>query len=260
MSHSRGTYSGTKYFSLNSFYKFKNSYLNFIDSINGESNFIKVNNNSEYYCGLRSEKKISISIYNNLIKSTENYISLWKFFSTIPTLKLSNPGLAMHNIEENFYEYDSSFIMPSDKLTFPVRTRASQVDHCKHVHIIKEGSTYFIKFDFKSKYSDYEKASKVLLFSSKSSDTVSSDLKISVIELMEWDTIELYDDFFEDSILDNYELTRFVEDGIVSNYIIFELPNFAKTTEMGDALLKIPFTFFDYEGLYPIKEEDRYHY
>jgi len=148
----------------------------------------------------------------------------------------------MHSAEESLYEYDFSFTTPSDKLTFPVRTLSTQiVDHCKHARIIKDGSTFFIKFDFKSKYSDYEKASSIF--------------KKPVIELMEWDTSELYDDYFHDPSLDNYKFTRFVEGGTVSNYIIFEIPNFIKNTKIDTVLLRTPFTLFDRDGIYPLKGE-----
>ena len=113
------------------------------------------------------------------------------------------------------------------------------VPHHKYVHIVEEGSTYFIKFDFRSKVSDYKKASSVI--------------KNPVIQLMRYDTVELYDDFFHYPILDNYKFTRSVEDDVVSNYIIFELSNFDKNIEIDTILLNIPFSLFDCGCVYPLK-------
>jgi len=228
----QGSYKATEYLSLKSFNKFKNAYTTFIESINNECDFIKINNPTVW-----GEKSFEISLnHESAVKTPEDYIILWKFFSTIPTLKRV---CQESGVREGIYEYDTCFDTTSNKLTFPFLTYCNDTTpHYRYVHLIKEESTYFIKFEFQSKLSDYNDDNP---FVSLKDGTV---IHTPIEDYIEWDRHELGTEYLFNDLIDGYELTCSIKDGVVSYFIIFELGNFNKEFRVDNFLLNAPFNMF----------------
>lgn len=209
--------------SLISFLRYKKGYSKYIDSINRQCNFITLKD--------RSPISVRCSLNTDAIQTPEDYITYWKFFSSIPTLKLVSEVSATSELSLDDYEYDFDLLPYSRELTRAFGTvSASKVTKYPYVYLIKEGYNYFIKFECRALLSSYESYHK------------KSIVYFTVKDYIEWDRNEIRELFGFDEYL--HEFNSYVVNGVVYFDIILNLYDLNGSEESRELLLDAPILFF----------------
>jgi len=215
-----GCFARTKNIDLNSFNKFRDDYSSYVfTTYNKENEFVKISSNSPDY--------FELSIDTELIKTPNGYLNYLKLLSNVPTLTLLEGVCSTYPIDSSpRYMFSISPNKPN-----PFWFGFAGIFQYPHIHIIQQGSTYFLKYEFLSKLTDHQTKIDELKLLYKTDITKLNELKrfgktnlqdaikAQTYELLE---AELSATFFID--VDMCELSvEVIEDGILSIFFIFNL-------------------------------------
>jgi len=140
-----GCFKRTKNIDINSFNKFRDDYSSYmLTTYNKEHEFVKISSNSPNY--------FELSINTELIKTPKGYVNYLKVLSNVPVLTLVEGVCSTYPIDSSpRYTFSISPNKPN-----PFWFGFAGIFQYPYIHIIQEGSTYFLKYEFLSKLTDHK--------------------------------------------------------------------------------------------------------
>jgi hypothetical protein len=199
-----GIFSRSKLFHPSAFNYFRQDLSAYIDSINRRCsyNFLTVNDKS-----WSGDDTITITDDENCIKTVEDYLVYWEYYSKQPTL-LFLPNKSNTPLKRRkYFPYNFSLLNTNTKLSDPFKSEgyySKGINHYPFIHLILENSTYFVKFEWRSSLSDYSEYKSIE--------------SLSLRDLMHYNMSELFDEYGFDYNI--HRFGRIIKKGIVSHYIV----------------------------------------
>jgi len=144
-------FEGFKDIDVISFTEFREDYNSYMcATYNNECEFIKIHSNPslpKFFC---------LNIDTRLIKTPEDYINYLKVLSDVPTLTLGEGVCSTSPIDVSSSYVLSMSPSKSKPKPYVFGIGYEWVPQYPYIHIIQEGPTYFLKYEFVSKLSDHE--------------------------------------------------------------------------------------------------------